>query len=79
MNGTAKAALKADQKKRHRAELVMQVQIPMALINIILKNMCMTCFDGRQLMAKQRHQKRTKKAAWAGIGHAGSNTNGFDK
>ena len=72
----------------------MQVQIPMALIDIILKNMFMTCFDGRQLMAKKAASKRTcfdgrhstdgtaidgKKAAWGGIGHAGSNTNGFDK
>jgi len=31
------------------------------------------------LTAKKRHQKRTKKAAWGGIGHAGSNTNGLDK
>ena len=78
----------------------MWVQIPMALINNILKNMFMTCFDGRQLMAKKsgiksghalmegtRQTERqltakkaaSKAAAWGGIGHAGSNTNGLDK
>jgi len=59
MEGTRqqKSGIKSGLKKRHGVELVMRVQIPMALINNILKNMFMICFDGRQLMAKKAASK----------------------
>jgi len=56
-NRWQKSGIKSGLKKRHGRELVMQVQTPMALINNILKNMFMTCFDGRQLMVKKAASK----------------------
>ena len=51
------SGIKSGLKKRHGRELVMRVQTPMALINNILKNMFMTCVDGRQLMVKKAASK----------------------
>jgi len=59
MEGTRqKARQKKRTKKRHSVELVMQVQSSMALIDITLKNMSMTLYDGRDWT-----DGRAKKAA----------------